>query len=118
MKNNQGETCAEATGVIIRIHTTMNWCSERSKEDSGWVGVCKQLGVTMEAETLEELHSLAPETMEFLFLDLLQDGKLEEFLKQRGCEYSKEDIGAPEPKFHIPWQLLVVGENDTKSSVA
>ena len=118
MKSSQGEIRAETTGMTIRIHATMDWRAERSREDGGWVGICKQLGITTEAETLDELHSLAPEAMELLFLDLLQDGELEEFLKQKGWEYSKEGVDVPEPEFHIPWQLLAAGGNDTKPSVA
>lgn len=117
MKSSQSEIRAKTTGTTIRIYATMDWRAERSEEDGGWVGVCKQLGITTEAETLDELHSLAPEAMEFLFLDLLEDGELEEFLKQKGWKYSREGVDTPGPKFHIPWQLLAAGGN-TKSSVA
>lgn len=117
MKNNQSKISTKAEGMTINIHAIMNWQAKRS-QDGGWVGICKDLGITTEADTLDELHSLAPEAMELLFLDLLEDGELDEFLSQKGWEYSKGAGDTPKPGFHVPWQLLAAGKYDLKPVIA
>ena len=62
------------------------WNIAKDPDSGGWFGVCDDLNLNADGETLEDLDQCIGEVMSLLFLDLSLDGELEEFLQARGWE--------------------------------
>ena len=97
-----------SVGTNITIRTLLQWMV--TVLPSGrWLGVCDALGVTAEGSDETELRGLIEETQYTLFLDLLEDGELDQFLRERGW-----NTGAPIPtrmpddgvQFEVPFKLV------------
>lgn len=67
----------------INIQANLAWAVHRS-EAGNLIAECEPLGLTLQAESDEELRSLIAEAQHVLFLDLLEDGELEGFLRRHG----------------------------------
>lgn len=97
-----------ATETIF-INANLVWHAKQS-DARHWIGVCDALNLAMEAESLDELHGLIPESIHLLMLDLLQDNELDAFLRERGWHAS--NIPAPtddDVQFEVPWELIAEG---------
>jgi predicted nucleic acid-binding protein len=72
--------------VVVRfqISAKINWRVTREPHAQRWIGVCDPLKVTAEAETWAELCQVINEIHNELFRDLLEEGQLEQFLRQHG----------------------------------
>ena len=62
----------------------------------------------MEADSLDELHGLIPETIHLLMVDLLEDNELDRYLRDKGWQA----VGVPasgdgDVEFDVPWYLVV-----------
>lgn len=99
------------TKIVIEVTSTLEWTATQSEKGNRWVAECEALGLSMEGESLDELHSLIPEACFALFIDLFEDNELNQFLGDRGWEAVNmptapvaDDIG-----FSIPWNLVAQG---------
>lgn len=102
---------AEAQKVII--HTNVEWRARRGATGKRWIGVCEALNLSMEADTLDELHGLIPETIHLLMTDLLEDNELDRYLRDKGWQA----VGIPtqpegDIEFEVPWYLVAEGARD------
>lgn len=70
--------------MLIRIQTQVTWQAARDPKSDRWVAVCQPLGITAEAETWDKLAALMNEEVNELLRDLLEEGELPHFLKERG----------------------------------
>ena len=95
---------------LIRIDTNLAWRAEQGLKSNRWVGFCDALGITTEADTLDELHSLIPEAIHILMVDLVEDGDFDEFLNDRGWTSSSEE-GVGDLEVRVPWFLVANGAN-------
>lgn len=96
-----------AMDLTIQIQAQMVW-KAKPLTTGGWIGVCDPLGVTIEASDQAELRSMIEETHHTLFLDLLQDGELEQFLHERGWQaHVPIPTGVPQGgvRFDVPFQV-------------
>lgn len=80
-------------------------------DEQGWIATCEPLGLMLDGSSLDELHSLIPETMNLLFADLIEDGDLEKFLIERGWNESDGTVvrEAHRQESVVPWQLVAEG---------
>lgn len=69
---------------LIRIDTRLEWQIARDNATDRWIAVCPPLAITAEAESWEKLAALLAEEVNELLLDLLQEGELPAFLRERG----------------------------------
>lgn len=94
----------------VTIEAKLAWRAAQSPVSNRWVGVCEELNLAMEADSLDELHSLIPETMHLLMLDLLEDDELDSYLRDKGWLASDlpEQHGA-DVEFDVPFQLIAEG---------
>ena len=88
----------------------MEWRAQRSPTSNRWIAVCDALNLSMEADSLDELHSLIPETIHLLMTDLLEDNELDQYLKDKGWQAT----GVPplperDVSFEVPWYLVAEG---------
>ncbi len=107
--------------TVINVQANVVWRASRGDDTSRWVGFCDDLGITTEAESLDELHSLIPEAMHILMLDLVEDNEFDDFLRQKGWSSTAEELGAAlvHPLgFHVPWQMIAEGQNGSEREVA
>ena len=118
MKNNQDKISVKVGEDTVTIHATVTWQVVRSRMSPMWVAVCNELGLATEDKSLDELYASVMETMDLLFRDLVKEGDLDEFLNERGWRYSG-DVSVPEPRFFIPWQIMMAaGQNDSIPAAA
>jgi predicted RNase H-like HicB family nuclease len=98
--------------TVITVNANLEWRAQRG-DDAGWVAFCDALGLATEAETLDELHSLIPEAIHLLLIDLFEDNELDAFLKTRGWQTTQVQAASNDdyPVRVPPWQLSVAGGN-------
>lgn len=92
----------------VLIRAQVQWQAYRSPTSDLWIGRCEAMDLWMEADSLDELHSLIDEAMTNLLAHLLRDNELEGYLSERGWESSRVDRSddQPEVDFAVPWQLV------------
>lgn len=96
--------------ALIQINANLVWEASQGVESNHWIGNCPALGIATEAETLDELHSLIPEAIHLLMIDLLEDDELDQFLEDRGWTADRQEtMGTGEPEFRVPWNLVASG---------
>lgn len=100
--------------ATIRLNANLMWTAERGAETNRWIGVCDPLGLSMEADSIDELHSLIPEAIHLLMVDLVEDNELDGFLQDRGWTARRDDVGS-EFEVDVPWMLAVAGDADGQS---
>lgn len=69
------------------------------------------MNLVMEADSLDELHSVIEEAMQLLLVDLLRDNELDQFLREHGWRAQDIPVQArPEDvQFSVPWELIAEG---------
>ena len=107
----------KGTPTASRIQAEVVWRVGQDEESDKWVGYCEGLAITVQADSLDELHSLIPETMALLVQDLVEEGDLEEFLRLKGVRYSKSE-NAETPGVSIPCILFAAGQDDFERATA
>lgn len=97
--------------VQIEIQINLQWRAVPGVKKGVWVGVCDALDLSIEADSLDELHSIIPESMHTLLVDLVQDNEFEAYLRERGWVSSAQPAGRnlEDMEFRVPWQLIVPG---------
>jgi hypothetical protein len=73
------------------LKAKVDWVCVFDKTCDKWVGVCDDLGLTVQADQQKELHTAIWEAMESLFSMLIEEGLLDKFLKEHDwcCEQSE-----------------------------
>jgi cystathionine beta-lyase/cystathionine gamma-synthase len=67
----------------ISIQTQISWIFSQTNENT-MMGVCDALGITLEANSVNDLYIVIDETLDVLFRDLFKEGKLYEYLNKLG----------------------------------
>lgn len=92
--------------IVVQIEGNVNWEFTRDPETDQWFGLCQPLNLHASGETWQELVNYAAESMALLFEDLLADGELGTFLRERGWRTAD---GLPQPGqkvvFDIPFSV-------------
>ncbi len=98
--------------VSINVKAAVSWRATKCAAGNRWVAECEALGLSIEGNGLDELHSLISEASFALFVDLFEEGELEQFLMDRGWRAeSLPDRHDVEDgiNFAIPWELTAQG---------
>lgn len=105
-----------ATIRKVTIKADLAWQASQSLTSKRWIGVCDELNLAMEAESLDELYTLIPETMHLLMVDLLVDNELERYLRDKGWQAQNMPSSPNERdvEFDVPWQLIAEGARGTE----
>ncbi|SRR6266446_2864554 len=103
--------------MLVRIDAQLGWEVARDQRSDRWVALCRMLGITAEAETWEKLVGMIAEEINELMRDLLADGELATFLKDRGWQSSAETpiplVIPPEGiMFDVPMNIQVKNPAD------
>jgi len=102
--------------TVVKVQANLVWRAERGSHSDRWIAFCDPLGISTEADTLDELHSVIPEAIHILMLDLFEDNEFDAFLRERGWTATRAEQPTQdgEATFHVPWELLVQhGSHDT-----
>jgi hypothetical protein len=100
--------------VEIQLEAQVQWRAEPGAGKGVWVGICDALNLSVEANSLDELHSLIPESIHLLMVDLVLDNEFDTYLSDRGWKARgiPQQEAAEQTEFHVPWELLVAaGQN-------
>lgn len=99
---------------VRSIKSQIQWKAFRSPTGKVWIAQCDPLGLTVEAKTLDELYSSAiPEALRDLLTDLIEDGDLDEFLREMGWDkvntasllsFAEDSSGTEAPM--PPWDMI------------
>lgn len=103
--------------TVVTIQANIPWHAVPSSTSKRWIGVCQPMNLTIEADSLDELHSIIGETMQLTLLDLLQDDELDGFLRTHGWAASNLPQGrrtGEDVAFNVPWELIARGHLDTE----
>lgn len=93
--------------TVTQIHTRgdIEWTAVRSKTGDQWILTCDQLGLVLEASSLEEFGGLIEEATRALFESLVEDCELDAFLREKNWKAVSHDDGSQELDFDVPWTL-------------
>jgi hypothetical protein len=95
---------------IVAIEANIVWHAKRSEMSKRWIGVCEALNLSMEADSLDELHCVIPEAIHLLMVDLMEDNELDRYLRdKRWTASSVPNQAQGEVEFNVPWELIVEG---------
>ena len=105
--------------VMIQIEgrAQLQWQARRSTVSNRWIGVCEPLNLSVEADSLDELHSVIDEALQLLLTDLLLDNELDQFLRERGWKAANLPARTADLKdvqFNVPWHLVAQGNRDSQ----
>ena len=96
--------------VTVTLQAQIQWHAKPSDTSKRWIGICEPMNLAMEADSLDELHSVINETLNLVLTDLLRENELETYLRERGWRAvnmpanPKQDVD-----FEVPWELIVAG---------
>lgn len=93
---------------MIRVHADLEWQIDQSKSLPVWIGVCDALNLTVQSDSWRELAEDISETLDAIFLDLIVEDELSEFLQKNGWEL-EDEIPSEMPqnvKFDIPFAIV------------
>lgn len=92
----------------FHINTQLVWHVRRTPRGV-FIGVCDPLGLTLEGDTEQDLRSTIEESLQFFFLNHLEDGTLSQFLSRRGWiiqEPIPSGLRPEDPvRFEVPFKL-------------
>lgn len=92
------------------MESEIQWVATESSVSGLWVAHCEPLGISLTADSLDELHSLIDEACQLLFLDLFEDNELDEFLTERGWKSSAVPTENSDGiEFLVPWNMIASG---------
>ena len=81
------------------------------------VGICQSLAITVQSETWVSLLEDIAQTLNLLFADLLEDGELDEFLRDRGFRLLDALPAKPDDAwFDIPFSPTMTAERDSPAT--
>lgn len=98
------------TTITIEVESALQWTAVHTRSGV-WVAECEALGLTMEGDSLDDLHGVIGEACGALFADLFEDDELDEFLESHGWRADNlADVPAgQEVEFEVPWYLVAPG---------
>ena len=91
-------------------------CTAHLMKSGNWLGECEALGIYIEADDLNDLYSQFHESIALLIRDLIEEGELHAFLKERG--WTSDDSGwlhdaaQKDPATVVPWRMIAPGQPD------
>jgi len=100
--------------TVVQIQANIQWQVMQTPANH-YVGVCHPMNLSMEADSLDQLHSIINETLQLLFEDLLHDNELEAYLREHGWHANNIPIGhvPGDVKFEVPWEMIMSTSGDS-----
>lgn len=106
-----------AKPVTITLQSQLQWKAGLNPESGRWIAVCDEMNLVMEANSLDELHSLINEAIQILLMDLLRDNELDRYLRERGWKALNVPRKLPadeDLRFDVPWELVARNALDSE----
>jgi hypothetical protein len=99
--------------MYIPIIANIEWCARRLPS-GGWMGVCDAMHLSLQADSLDELHELIESAVQQVFQDLHGDNLLDTYLREQnwraGTPMEDADSSA---HFGVPWHLVAESPYDS-----
>ena len=101
--------------IKVTINAELSWSARPTIDGNRWIVSCDPLGIDLEANNRDEIAGLIEESLDLLFLDLLEDNELEQFLSDRGWSMDQSVSGGDGGvDFDVPWQLAISNDHDSE----
>ncbi len=100
--------------VIVQVEGRgqLPWACIRAK-GGNWVAVCDPLGLTIQSDTWVNLMEDIAHALNALFVDLLRDGELDRFLRERGWRLVGPIPSKPDDAwFDVPFEPARTTDRD------
>ncbi len=107
--------------VGIRVNAKVQWTVTKTAAGN-FVAVCEPLGIAMEGSSLDDLYANISEAIQLVLNDLLREGELDQFLKERGWTAvpfpggSKKNDDGP-VAFDVPIELVMDAARDSARTI-
>jgi hypothetical protein len=93
--------------VTVQVGAQIQWLATYNPTSRRWIGICDPMNLTMEADSLDELHSVIEEGIQLMLRDLLEDNELDAYLRDMGWSAPIPHGQLPQNiEFDVPWQLV------------
>ena len=103
---------------IVKVEGEAVW-QVWETENGNWIAEWLQFGSVVQAPDRRELEEDIQDAVDLLFQDLLSEGDIEEYLRDRGIEYSLDRVSGTEESDEIPRVfppvIRMVNRDDTAS---
>lgn len=108
---------AQKNGEVVRIQATLDWKYGQDKATGKWVAICDCLGLTVQEDSVAELHKSMAIAADDMFHELIISGDFEAFLKARKWSYSKVQNKARSSgvEVDVPWNARRASARDLES---
>lgn len=104
------------TLVTVLINAKLQWQYFRSK-NGNYIGVCDPLKITLQADTFSDLTEEINITLNALMKDLLSEGELDRFLRDRGWTAVGLPTGPMNVRFDVPFSIEAMKANGQQAVV-
>ncbi|MGH7253641.1 MAG: hypothetical protein ACREIE_07570 [Nitrospiraceae bacterium] len=89
--------------IQVEAKAQIQWAHYRSRRGK-WIAVCDPLGITLQSDKFSDLVEDMAHALNALLKDLLQEGELERFLRDRGWSLTGPTPAAPDDVwFDVPF---------------
>ena len=96
---------------LFRIRNHVEWFSQFDVEGNQWLAVCPSLNLNAYGDTYADMVECAQAVTQALWEALLDEGDLEEFLRERKLTAEKrlvsEAARQPRPRVDLPYRLTL-----------
>ena len=100
------------TIVQVEGQVRLPWAVTRAK-GGNWVAVCQPLGLTIQSDTWAHLMEDIAQALNALFVDLIQEGELDRFLREHGWRLVGPVPSKPdEAWFDVPFEPTRMTDRD------
>jgi predicted RNase H-like HicB family nuclease len=98
---------------VVHINANLHWIVVQDRTSGYWIGVCELLKISLQGKTLAELIEIIEESLNALFLDLVERKELELFLKQHKWTVEGEiPVRLERARFDVPYNIERRRQND------
>jgi hypothetical protein len=102
----------------IEINGLVSWQFKQDSTSARLIAICDPLGLTVEADSHQELRENIEETMQLVMRSMLKSGDLDNFLRERGWTVASpaQQAADEEVVFDVPIELIAARANGDKKT--
>lgn len=96
----------------IRVRAKLQWKAFLDPASGKWVALCEPLKLTADGETWQDLWDSANDAVQFLLVDLVRKGRLQQFMREHGWKLAegariptRQEALTRRPRFDVPFEL-------------
>ena len=109
--------CAMPTNIVqVEGRAQLLWKVARAS-GGHWVAVCDPMGLTIQSDTWASLMEDIAQTLNALMVDLLEEGELDRFLRDRGFTLVGSVTRPGDTWFDVPFSATRTTDRDLEAAL-